>query len=149
MNVTAATLQSEISTRTESRRSTSLPPARNSRLLAGRRFRRYWHVHLSSRQAASMAAMLPFIVMIAPKARSPHHVAVRVPSKPDAVAGASRLATICRTGNSRYPHGFRPIRSRAVPEAYGMKDVDDFIFLLIRTPAFSEKVNDIAVECGN
>jgi len=96
-----------------------------------------------------MAAMLPFIVMIAPKARSPHHVAVRVPSKPDAVAGASRLATICRTGNSRYPHGFRPIRSRAVPEAYGMKDVDDFIFLLIRTPAFSEKVNDIAVECGN
>jgi hypothetical protein len=27
--------------------------------------------------------------------------------------------------------------------------VDDFILLLIRTPAFSEKVNDIAVECGN
>ncbi len=34
-------------------------------------------------------------------------------------------------------------------EAHGMKDVDDFIFSLIRNPAFSEKVNDIAVECGN
>jgi hypothetical protein len=30
-----------------------------------------------------------------------------------------------------------------------MKDVDDFIFSLIRNPAFPEKVNDIAVECGN
>jgi hypothetical protein len=36
-----------------------------------------------------------------------------------------------------------------MPEAHGMKDVDDFILSLIRTPAFSEKVNDIAVECGN
>jgi hypothetical protein len=37
----------------------------------------------------------------------------------------------------------------AMPEAHGMKDVDDFIFSLIRNPAFPEKVNDIAVECGN
>ena len=37
----------------------------------------------------------------------------------------------------------------AMPEAHGMKDLDDFIFSLIRTPTFSEKVNDIAVECGN
>lgn len=37
----------------------------------------------------------------------------------------------------------------AMPEAHGMKDVDDFIVALLRTPAFSEKVNDIAVECGN
>jgi hypothetical protein len=37
----------------------------------------------------------------------------------------------------------------AMPEAHGDKDLDDFILLLIRTPAFSEKVNDIAVECGN
>lgn len=37
----------------------------------------------------------------------------------------------------------------AMPEAHGMKDVDDFILTLIRDPAFSEKVNDIAVECGN
>ena len=36
----------------------------------------------------------------------------------------------------------------AMPEAHGMKDVDDFILSLIRNPAFSEKVNDIAVECG-
>ena len=36
-----------------------------------------------------------------------------------------------------------------MPEAHGMKDVDDFIFSLIRNPAFSEQVNDIAVECGN
>src|ERR1700719_331976 len=37
----------------------------------------------------------------------------------------------------------------AMPEAHGMKDIDDFILLLIRNPAFSEKVDDIAVECGN
>jgi hypothetical protein len=37
----------------------------------------------------------------------------------------------------------------AMPEAHGMKDVDDFIFALVRTPAFLERVNDIAVECGN
>ena len=36
-----------------------------------------------------------------------------------------------------------------MPEAHGMKDVDDFILSLIRNPAFSEKVNDIEVECGN
>lgn len=34
-------------------------------------------------------------------------------------------------------------------EAHGMKDVDDFILSLIRNRAFPEKVNDIAVECGN
>lgn len=34
-------------------------------------------------------------------------------------------------------------------EAHGDKDQDDFIFSLIRNPAFLEKVNDIAVECGN
>jgi hypothetical protein len=33
--------------------------------------------------------------------------------------------------------------------AHGMKDQDDFILSLIRAPAFPEKVNDIAVECGN
>ena len=30
-----------------------------------------------------------------------------------------------------------------------MKDVDDFILSLNRNPAFSDKVNDIEVECGN
>jgi hypothetical protein len=37
----------------------------------------------------------------------------------------------------------------AMPEGHGMKDIDDFILLLIRNPAFPQKVNDIAVECGN
>ena len=36
-----------------------------------------------------------------------------------------------------------------IPEGHGMKDLDDFILSLIRDPAFSGKVNDIAVECGN
>ena len=36
-----------------------------------------------------------------------------------------------------------------IPEGHGMKDLDDFILSLIREPAFSGKVNDIAVECGN
>jgi hypothetical protein len=37
----------------------------------------------------------------------------------------------------------------AMPEAHGMKDVDDFILSLIRDPRFPGKVNDIEVECGN
>ena len=37
----------------------------------------------------------------------------------------------------------------AMPEAHGMKDVDDFILSLIRDPSFPGKVNDIEVECGN
>jgi len=37
----------------------------------------------------------------------------------------------------------------AMPEAHGMKDIDDFILSLLRNPAFPDKVNDIAVECGN
>ena len=37
----------------------------------------------------------------------------------------------------------------AMPEDHGVKDLDDFILTLIRDPGFSEKVNDIAVECGN
>jgi len=36
-----------------------------------------------------------------------------------------------------------------MPEDHGMKDVYDFIFSLIRNPAFPERVNDIVVECGN
>jgi hypothetical protein len=36
-----------------------------------------------------------------------------------------------------------------MPEGHGMKDMDDFILLLIRNPSFTRKVNDIAVECGN
>lgn len=37
----------------------------------------------------------------------------------------------------------------AMPEAHGIKDLDDFILELIRNPAFPGKVNDIAVECAN
>jgi hypothetical protein len=33
--------------------------------------------------------------------------------------------------------------------AHGKKDLDDFILGLVRVPAFSAKVNDIVVECGN
>jgi hypothetical protein len=36
-----------------------------------------------------------------------------------------------------------------MPAAHAMKDLDDFIFSLVRSPGFSEKVNDIEVECGN
>jgi uncharacterized iron-regulated protein len=36
-----------------------------------------------------------------------------------------------------------------MPEGHGMEDEDHFILSLIRNPSFSEKVNDIEVECGN
>ena len=37
----------------------------------------------------------------------------------------------------------------AIPQGHGMQDLNDFIFSLVRNPAFSEKVNDIEVEFGN
>jgi hypothetical protein len=37
----------------------------------------------------------------------------------------------------------------AMPQGHGMQDLNNFIFSLIRNPAFSEKVNDIEVEFGN
>jgi hypothetical protein len=37
----------------------------------------------------------------------------------------------------------------AMPQDHGMQDLDDFIFSLIRNPAFSGKVNDIVFESGN
>jgi hypothetical protein len=37
----------------------------------------------------------------------------------------------------------------AMPQDHGMQDLDDFVFSLIRNPAFSEKVNDIVFESGN
>jgi hypothetical protein len=37
----------------------------------------------------------------------------------------------------------------AMPEDHGLKDLDDFIFALLRNPAFPDKVNDVVVECGN
>jgi len=36
-----------------------------------------------------------------------------------------------------------------MPAGHGMQDLNDFIFSLIRNPAFSEKVNDIVFESGN
>jgi hypothetical protein len=37
----------------------------------------------------------------------------------------------------------------AMPQGHGIQDLDDFVFSLIRNPAFSEKVNDIVFESGN
>src|SRR5260370_27339500 len=36
-----------------------------------------------------------------------------------------------------------------MPAAHGLKDLDDFILLVLRDRVFPEKVNDIVVECGN
>lgn len=36
-----------------------------------------------------------------------------------------------------------------MPAAHGLKDLDDLILTLVRNPAFSKKVNDIEIECGN
>jgi len=81
------------------------------------------------------------------------------------------VATVATPAHSRprapqqaKPTGANPIPEPAVPAilaafekyevvgmmaAHSLKDLDDFILTLIRTPAFSERVNDIVVECGN
>ena len=71
---------------------------------------------------------------------------------------------VARTPQQTRPAGSDPAPEPAIPAiltafdkyevvamdaGHGMKDADDFILTLIRHPAFSEKVNDIAVECGN
>jgi hypothetical protein len=76
---------------------------------------------------------------------------------------AVMVASRAQTPQERGP-GSEPTPEPAVPsilaafdtyevvgmgEAHGDKDQDDFILSLIRNPAFLEKVNDIAVECGN
>jgi len=77
---------------------------------------------------------------------------------------AITAATYGQSQRNKRPSGSEPIPQPAIPvilaafdryevvgisEAHGMKDVDDLILSLIRNPQFSEKVNDIAVECGN
>lgn len=44
---------------------------------------------------------------------------------------------------------FRKYEVVGMNAAHGEKDLDDFILALIRNPDFPNKVNDIAVECGN
>jgi hypothetical protein len=69
-----------------------------------------------------------------------------------------------QTQQSRPAAGFDPVPEPAVqailaafdryqvvamPEAHGMKDLDDFILALVRDPRFWDKVDDIVVEGGN
>jgi hypothetical protein len=44
---------------------------------------------------------------------------------------------------------FRKYEVVGMSAAHGEKDLDDFILALIRNPEFPNRVNDIAVECGN
>lgn len=37
----------------------------------------------------------------------------------------------------------------ALPAGHGLRDVDEFILALVRDPGFPDRVDDIAVECGN
>jgi hypothetical protein len=70
---------------------------------------------------------------------------------------AQTRPSLKQTGTEAIPEPAIPAILRAfdryevvgMPAAHGMKDLNDFIFSLIRTPAFPEKVNDIVVECGN
>jgi len=72
-------------------------------------------------------------------------------------AGAAQTAASSNSGSEPVPQpavsailaAFDKYEIVAMPAAHGMKDQDDFILGLVRNPAFAEKVNDIAVECGN
>ena len=63
---------------------------------------------------------------------------------------ADRLRTNSRACHTpRFLRAFDRYEVVAMPEAHGMKDINDFILSLIRDAAFPVKGNDIAVECGN
>jgi hypothetical protein len=80
---------------------------------------------------------LLFMITVLPMASQPHHAKTTGSEPTPQPAIPAILAA------------FDEYEVVAMPEAHGMKDVDDFILSLIRDPAFSTKVNDIAVECGN
>lgn len=74
-----------------------------------------------------------------------------------AIGGAQTPQQVKPTGSNPTPEpaipsilaAFDKYEVVALDAAHGMKDVDDFVLTLIRHPRFSERVNDIAVECGN
>lgn len=81
--------------------------------------------------------MLLFLIAVIPTARQSQHTKPTAseptpqPAIPAILAAFDRYEVV------------------AMPEAHGMKDLDDFILALIRDPRFPGKVNDIEVECGN
>ena len=92
----------------------------------------------SSRAIRLFRAARFFVFLIAVKSQA------QTPSTP-----ASAAEPIPRPAVSAILEAFDRYEVVGMPEAHGMKDMDDFILALIRNPAFPEKVNDIAVECGN
>jgi len=85
------------------------------------------------------AAVLFLMTVLLPVGRAQTHQQAKPPG-PDPVPEPAVSAVLA---------AFEKYEVVGMPEAHGLKDVDDFILSLVRNPAFSEKVNDIAVECGN
>lgn len=73
------------------------------------------------------------------------------------VSGAQTQQDMKRAGSEPIPEpaipailaAFDKYEVVALPQGHGMQDLDNLIFNLVRTPEFSEKVNDIEVEFGN
>jgi hypothetical protein len=81
----------------------------------------------------SLVALFPAAntAQIQPQARQAHSEPTPAPAIPEIVDAFDTYEVV------------------AMPQGHGIKDLDDFILALIRTPAFLAKVNDIVVECGN
>ena len=89
---------------------------------------------------SSCCAALPFLVAVIPAMGLAQIQQQTMPARSESTPENAVPAVLA---------AFQKYEVVAIPEAHGMKDVDDFILSLIRNPAFPEKVNDIEVECGN
>jgi len=80
-------------------------------------------------------------------------LAITVPSASQADAPNSRPANalnpVPMPATDAILSAFDKYEIVALPAAHGMKDLDDFLLALIRDPRLPQKINDIAVECGN
>src|ERR1700722_17465480 len=92
---------------------------------------------IKSRQSYFLAAMLASVLPFTVRAQNQH---APKPTGAEAIPEPAIPAILA---------AFDKYEVVAMPEAHGLKDLDDFILTLIRTPAFTTKVNDIEVECGN
>lgn len=71
------------------------------------------------------------------------------PSAQTKISNRESSAAIPQPAISTILSAFDKYEVVGMPAAHGGRDLDDVIFSLIRDPQFPNKVNDIAVECGN
>ena len=104
--------------------------------------------------ATALVAVLFSGHALAQQPPSPPRALPSMPEMPDLSVSPPPPATTLNTPKAKPAQNavldlFHKYEIVGMSADHGKKDLDDFIFALIRNPGFPSKVNDIAVECGN